>query len=103
MKRRVVKISGGAIQFLLDDKMQALAKLGKVEASRASHVEPEVINGEVKWFADLSPVRGPKLGPFDTRTIALDKEVAWLNENYLGVKSTYTDDGIVDCDGDDTE
>ncbi len=30
------------------------------------------------WWADLSPSKGPVLGPFDTRQAALDAEVAWL-------------------------
>ncbi len=42
---------------------------------RVSNVEPE---GNV-WYADMKPVNGPKLGPFDTRKEALDAEVAWVN------------------------
>lgn len=31
-----------------------------------------------RWWADLLPVDGPVLGPFDTREIALDEEAKWL-------------------------
>lgn len=55
-----------------------LNELGKLDISRASHVEP---TSDGKWTADMSPVNGPVLGPFDTRTEALQKEVKWLNEN----------------------
>jgi hypothetical protein len=30
---------------------------------------------------DMSPVGGPLLGPFETRTFALAFEVEWLREN----------------------
>jgi hypothetical protein len=56
-----------------------LSAVGAVtDIRRASHVEP-VAGG--KWTADMSPVGGPVLGPFETRSLALDAEVAWLNEN----------------------
>ena len=57
-----------------------LAALGQVRISRASHVEP---NEDGRWVADLSPVGGPRLGPFDRRTEALEAEVSWLEENWL--------------------
>lgn len=37
------------------------------------------------WWADLLPSNGPVLGPFNTRTEALDAEVAWLRENEFKV------------------
>jgi hypothetical protein len=57
-----------------------LAALGQVRISRASHVEP---NEDGRWVADLSPVGGPRLGPFDRRSDALGAEVYWLEENWL--------------------
>src|SRR5262249_4363500 len=45
-----------------------LAALGSVAIRRASHVEPDV---DGRWWADLAPVGGPKLGPFDRRSGAL--------------------------------
>lgn len=59
-----------------------LTVLGPLSISRASHVEPDV---EGRWFADLSPVAGPKLGPFLIRSHALVAEAQWLSEHRLVV------------------
>jgi hypothetical protein len=47
---------------------------------RASHVEADKAG---RWFADLSPVAGPVLGPFDRRSEALAAEHEWLLANRL--------------------
>jgi len=86
-----------------------LAKLGKVQTSRASHVEPlenyigrfdlsyfEMCDllakagpGRGAWVADLRPVNGPLLGPFAKRSVALAAEEEWLNtELAKGSKSS---------------
>ena len=57
-----------------------LHALGRPAISRASHVEPDPHG---RWFADLSPVAGPKLGPFDRRSQALAAEISWLESNWL--------------------
>jgi len=57
-----------------------LAELGRVLISRGSHVEPDE---EGRWFADLAPVGGPRLGPFSRRSDALMAEAEWLNANWL--------------------
>ena len=57
-----------------------LHALGNLEISRGSHVEPDS-NGQ--WFADLSPVAGPRLGPFSKRSDALDAETEWLEHHWL--------------------
>ena len=62
------------------DEALPLSKLGKLTITRASHVEPNLVG---KWNADLSPVAGPTLGPFENRTDALAAEVAWLRNNWL--------------------
>ena len=49
---------------------------GRPSIRRASHVEPDASGC---WFADLSLVNGPKLGPFDKRGEALDAEIDWIN------------------------
>lgn len=54
-----------------------LGELGRVHCSRASHVEP---TPEGTWTADLAPVGGPVLGPFERRSEALAAEVAWLDQ-----------------------
>ena len=57
-----------------------LAAIGPLEISRASHVEPDEHG---RWVADLSPVDGPSLGPFDQRSQALEAEQQWLDEHWL--------------------
>ena len=50
--------------------------LGKPTLCRASYVEPDA-NGD--WYADMSPVNGPQLGPFPKRSSTLDAELSRLN------------------------
>ena len=57
-----------------------LSQLGRLSIQRGSHVEP---TADGQWTADLSPVDGPRLGPFSSRTDALAAEVSWLQENWL--------------------
>ena len=52
------------------------SEFGKPQIRRASHVEPDTTG---HWFADLSPVDGPTLGPFDKRNEAIDAELEFLN------------------------
>jgi hypothetical protein len=42
------------------------------------------------WWADLSRVRGPRLGPFDLRSQALLAEQNWLEANWLPHSADYT-------------
>jgi hypothetical protein len=58
-----------------------LTQLGDLTIRRASHVEPDA---ESRWWADLTPVGGPKLGPFRRRSDALAAELSWLEEHWLG-------------------
>ena len=62
------------------DEMIDLAVLGRVTITRASHVEPDE---QGRWLADLSPVNGPVLGPFDRRSEALEVEHDWLEAHWL--------------------
>ena len=57
-----------------------LTDLGSALISRASHVEPD---SQGRWVADLSPVNGPVLGPFNRRSEALAAELDWLEANWL--------------------
>ena len=61
-----------------------LTELGELDIRRASHVEP---TSDGQWTADMSPVRGPSLGPFNNRTRALAAERAWLAKQDLAVLS----------------
>lgn len=58
-----------------------LASLGSLSIRRASHVEPDERG---KWWADLAPVGGQTLGPFERRTEALAAEQDWLETHWLG-------------------
>ena len=71
----VIKSSGVFIS--LDDDAFDYGSFGRPQIRRASHVEPDASG---RWFADLSPVDGPTLGPFSTRTEALDAEIECLNQ-----------------------
>ena len=51
-------------------------EFGKPQIRRASHVEPDKSG---RWFADMSPIDGPKLGPFDKRNEAIDAELEYVN------------------------
>ena len=57
-----------------------LAQLGRMTIARGSHVEPDTTGD---WHADLSPVGGPKLGPFGRRSEALAAEARWLDTHWL--------------------
>lgn len=60
-----------------------LSCLGSLAITRASYVEPDL---QGQWFADLSPVGGPKVGPFAKRSDALTGEQDWLVSNLLSRK-----------------
>jgi hypothetical protein len=64
----------GGIRCVYGEELNLLA-LGTVQIRRASHVEPDESG---RWWVDLSPVAGPKLGPFDHRGQALEAEGQWL-------------------------
>jgi hypothetical protein len=57
-----------------------LTTLGDITIRRGSHVEP---TPDGQWTADMSPVGGPVLGPFENRSMALEAEVRWLHEHWL--------------------
>jgi hypothetical protein len=69
----------GTIRAIYSEEIE-LGSLGPVVITRASHVEP---NDSGRWLADLTPVAGPVLGPFDLRSEALEAELAWLVTHWL--------------------
>ena len=71
----------GSLEFIYEDGLRNLLDLGPGEISRASHVEPTT---DGRWSADLSPVGGPTIGPFDLRQDAIEAEIQWLREHLLG-------------------
>lgn len=84
MTQRTTKIvigQDGTARAIYDDALRpVLAALGQSQIRRASHVEPD---HDGNWTADMSPVSGPVLGPFEQRGEALAAEVAWLEAHVL--------------------
>ena len=67
----------GGVRCIYDEALD-LREIGKLQITRASHVEPDA---EGYWWADMGPVDGPVLGPFRSRTEALGAERGWLAAN----------------------
>jgi hypothetical protein len=76
---QLIVLPTGEIRCLYEEVID-LAALGRPAITRASHVEPDA---DGQWWADLSPVSGPHLGPFPWRTEALGAEKTWLEANWL--------------------
>lgn len=64
----------GVARCIYDEALD-LREIGKLQITRASHVEPDA---EGYWWADMGPVDGPVLGPYGSRTDALQAERGWL-------------------------
>ena len=69
----------GAVRCIYDEAID-LHTLGRPVIARGSYVEPDQ---QGRWFADLGPVAGPRLGPFEQRSHALAAERHWLESNWL--------------------
>ena len=69
----------GGVRCIYDEAIN-LAALGSLTIVRASHVEPDDSGA---WWADMAPVSGPKLGPFEKRSDALAAEGQWLHAHVL--------------------
>ena len=80
----VVGVDGMA-RCIYDEALD-LREIGKLQITRASHVEPDA---EGYWWADMGPVDGPVLGPYGSRTEALGAERGWLlSRNHSGPTTT---------------
>ena len=90
MTTHVLTVSpAGRVEFVYADDLAALLHLGMPAVARASHVEFRLIGesdtaGVGGWYAELSPVGGPVLGPYSRRRKAVADEVAWLEANVIG-------------------
>lgn len=73
----------GELVFVYADELAGLLDLGDCIVARASHVEPLNLPGRVVWTADMEPMDGPQLGPFDSRGEALAAEREWLEANLV--------------------
>lgn len=79
----VIAIRNGEVIFVYDDRLADLVKAGDFTVKRASHVEPDQVDG---WLADMGPSGGPVLTGFALRSEALAAEKEWLNQNVLLLK-----------------
>jgi hypothetical protein len=66
--------AGGDVRCVYGEELD-LRELGKLQITRASHVEPD---RDGYWWADMGPVDGPVLGPHGSRSAALEAERAFL-------------------------
>lgn len=81
-KIKLVIDHGGLIKAIYDDALTALMADAEVDIRRASHVEPDS-DGYCEWSADMSPVGGPVLRGFGTRSEALKAEVKYLEKHVI--------------------
>lgn len=79
-EHRILIGPAGEIQFVWADELAPILSVGLGRIRRASHVEP---TADARWQADLSPVGGPILGPFELRGDALRAELQWLEKEML--------------------
>jgi hypothetical protein len=71
--------TSGAVHCVYSEALD-LSRFGAISIRRGSLVEPTDLG---KWTADLSPVGGPILGPFLSRSLALAAEQEWLERYWL--------------------
>lgn len=76
----IIEPSGNA-RCIYDEALE-LQALGQLSITRASHVEP---TDDGRWVADLGPVGGPALGPFERRSEALEGELGWIRRYLFGI------------------
>lgn len=79
---KIVIRTSGKVEAIYSDALRpVLEGMGaQYSVRRASHVEPL----GTKWTADLAPVGGPVLGPFDLHAEAIAAEIAWIDRHHLG-------------------
>ena len=74
MEMDLVVSADGVARCIYDEALD-LREIGKLQITRASHVEPD---RDGFWWADMGPSGGPVLGPYGSRSEALGAERAWL-------------------------
>ncbi len=67
----------GVARCIYDEALD-LREIGKLQITRASHVEPD---RDGFWWADIGPSGGPVLGPYGSRSGALEAERGWLRRS----------------------
>jgi hypothetical protein len=81
---QIIITPDGAARCIYTEEIN-LAAIGSPTISRASHVEPDQHG---RWLADMSPVGGGVLGPYELRSEALMAEQAWLEAHWLARSNT---------------
>jgi hypothetical protein len=76
----LVVAADGVARCIYDEALD-LREIGKLQITRASHVEPDAAG---YWWADMGPSGGPVLGPYGSRTEALEAERKWLFKRPFG-------------------
>ncbi len=71
----LIVATDGVARCIYDEALD-LRELGKLQITRASHVEPDA---EGYWWADMGPSGGPVLGPYGSRSEALGAESVWVS------------------------
>ena len=61
------------------DELLDLTALGQVRIARGSHVEPDEREIGLQTWGRF----GPRLGPFERRSQALEAEREWLEKNWM--------------------
>ncbi len=75
--------TNGDVKCIYDEALN-LRGFGQLTITRASNVEPD---RDGFWWADMGPVDGPVLGPYESRTEALGAERAWLVGQIMEIAS----------------
>lgn len=70
---------GGQVRCVYSEAID-LNALGPLTIRRGSYVEPD---DQGRWWADLAPVGGPRIGPHPRRSEALEAERTWLETHWL--------------------
>ncbi len=69
----VIAVDG--VTWCIEDEALDLRERGTLQITRASHVKPDA---EGNWWADMGPSVRPMLGPYGSRSEALEAEREWL-------------------------
>jgi hypothetical protein len=89
----LIILPSGIVNCLYEEVLD-FRTLGQPLIRRASRVEPDE---QGRWWADLSPVRGPELGPFERRSDALTAEAAWLFSHRLTQVDPFRKNQEIEC------
>ena len=76
-----IYIDPSGIAACIYDEAIDLTAIGVVSIRRASHDEPD---RQGRWWADMAPIGGPRLGPYSRRSEALASEKQYILSHLAG-------------------